>query len=136
MEAARALAEPGLGPAGGVFRRLLVAYDGSESAQQAFGHAVRLAWAGDGHLTVLTVAGSDEDGSESVLDGAVAGVPLNVEVASLLRRGSAVEEILLEAGSGDYDLLVMGYSRDGESITHQVLQAARLPVLVVRHGSR
>src|SRR5436190_517757 len=102
-----------------MFRRLLVAYDGSSHARRALVEAVDLASANDGSVTVMAVApdpsvwGLDFGYNASVdfaevaeqmqreyktmLDAAVATVPDGVRVSQVLRDGAAGGEIVDEA---------------------------------------
>lgn len=143
-----------------MFRRLLVAYDGSSHAKRALAEAIDLASANDGGLTVMAVApdpsvwGLDFGYNASVdfaevaeqlqreyrtmLDAAVATVPDGVPVSQLLRHGAAGREIVDEADAGEHDLIVMGSRGRGElrslllgSVSHRVLEGSRVPVLVV-----
>ena len=145
-----------------MFRRLLVAYDGSSHAQQALAEATELARSNTGKLTVMAVAPEPEmwaftgydvpmsvDGLDkevereyqAMLDRAVDALPPEVSVRKLLKRGSAGAAIADEANAGDHDLVVMGSRGRGElrslllgSVSHRVLQSSRVPVLVV-HAS-
>jgi nucleotide-binding universal stress UspA family protein len=142
-----------------MFRRLLVAFDGSPHAQQALTEAVDLAQATRGTLTVMSVApepsvwamsGYDvpidvdrvskemERQCRSLFDGAVDSVPADLPVKKILKRGSAGWRIVDEANTGDHDLVVMGSRGRGElrslllgSVSHRVLEGSRVPVLVV-----
>jgi nucleotide-binding universal stress UspA family protein len=142
-----------------VFRRLLVAFDGSPHAQQALTEAIDLAQANRGTLTVMSVAPEpsvwamsgygvpiDVDGVsqemerqyQSMLDGAVESVPADLPVRKILKQGPAGWRIVDEANTGDHDLVVMGSRGRGElrslllgSVSHRVLEASRVPVLVV-----
>src|SRR5215207_6627676 len=108
-----------------MFRRLLVAFDGSPHAQQALTEAIDLAQANRGTLTVMSVApepsvwamsGYDvpinvdrvskemERQYQSLLDGAVESVPADLPVKKILTRGSAGWRIVDEANAGDHDL--------------------------------
>ncbi|MGH2969404.1 MAG: universal stress protein [Solirubrobacteraceae bacterium] len=142
-----------------MFRRLLVAFDGSSHAQQALAEAIDLARTNSGTLTVIAVApepsvwamsGYDvpidvdrvskemEREYRSMLDGAASSVPADLPVTKILKRGAAGPVIADEANVGDHDLVVMGSRGRGElrslllgSVSHRVLQASHVPVLVV-----
>ena len=142
-----------------MFRRLLVAFDGSPHAQQALTEAIDMAQTNRGTLTVISVApepsvwamsGYDvpidvdrvskefEREYQSMLDAAVSRIPADLPVTKILKQGAAGREIAGEANAGDYDLVVMGSRGRGElrslllgSVSHRVLQASRVPVLVV-----
>jgi nucleotide-binding universal stress UspA family protein len=142
-----------------MFRRLLLAFDGSPHAEQALDEAIDLAQTNGGTLTVITVApapsvwamsGYDvpinvdrvskelEREYQSMLDAAVSRIPADLPVTKILKQGAAGQEIAGEANAGDYDLVVMGSRGRGElrslllgSVSHRVLQASCVPVLVV-----
>lgn len=142
-----------------MFRRLLVAFDGSSHAQQALTEAIDLAQANHATLTVMAVApepsvwamsGYDvpidvdkvgknlEREYQSLLDDAVSRVPPDLPVTKILRRGPAGQKIAEEANGGGHDPVVMGSRGRGElralllgSVSHRVLQVSRVPVLVV-----
>jgi nucleotide-binding universal stress UspA family protein len=146
-----------------MFRRLLVAFDGSSHAQRALAEAIDLAQANRGTLTVVAVtpepsvwsmSGYDvpinvdsvqqelEREYQLALDDAVSGVPADLPVTKILKRGAAGHEIVEEANAGHHDLVVMGSRGRGElrslllgSVSHRVLQASRVPVLVVHVSS-
>jgi nucleotide-binding universal stress UspA family protein len=148
----------------GVFRRLLVAVDGSEQAGRALQEAIGLTWTTSAQLTVIAVApeptgwgsvGGGMDGFsapvdlvevdeqlrhqyEGVLQDAMSHVPPMMAATALLRRGSPGPAIVAEARSGGHDLVVMGSRGRGElrslflgSVSHHVLHASPVPVLVV-----
>jgi nucleotide-binding universal stress UspA family protein len=145
-----------------MFHRLLMAFDGSPHARQALAEAVDLAQTNSGTLTVISVApapsvwamsGYDvpidvdrvskefEREFQCMLDEAVSRIPADVPVTKILKQGRAGHEIAGEANAGDYDLVVMGSRGRGElrslllgSVSHRVLQASHVPVLVV-HAS-
>jgi nucleotide-binding universal stress UspA family protein len=145
-----------------MFRRLLVAIDSSAHAQRALLEAAELAQTNSGRLTVMTVApepsvwalGGDIYGApldlsqlheqversyRMMLDAAAATVPESVPVSTALKHGAPGPAIVDEAKAGDHDLIVMGSRGRGElsslllgSVSHHVLQASPIPVLVTR----
>lgn len=143
-----------------MFRRILVAFDGSSHAQAALAEAFDLAHDNNGRVTVMAVvpqpdawglgnafgAPIDLDGLgkslehdyRAMLDDAVDGGPADVPVTKILRHGAAAPAILAEAGARDHDLIIMGSRHRGElwslvlgSVSHHVQQASPVPVLVV-----
>jgi nucleotide-binding universal stress UspA family protein len=142
-----------------MFRRLLVAVDGSSHARRALAEAIDLAQTNGGTLTLIAVAPEPSVWSMSgydvpinvdsvqqelereyqvVLDDAVSGVPADLPVTKILKRGAAGHQIVEEVNAGHHDLVVMGSRGRGElrslllgSVSHRVLQASHVPVLVV-----
>ena len=143
-----------------MFRDLLVAFDGSSHAQRALAEARDLAQANAGRLTVMTVVpepstwalssgygaavnldalmGEVELEYQTMLDSALDTMADDVPVNKILARGPAGPSIVAEARANDHDLIVMGSRGRGElrslllgSVSHHVLQASRVPILVV-----
>jgi nucleotide-binding universal stress UspA family protein len=143
-----------------MFHRFLVAFDGSSHAERALAEAIDLAQSNNGSLTVMTVVPESsvwmlgggyevpidldelskqvQREHQTMLDAAVATVPDDVSVRKILKHGAAGRAIVEEAEVGDHDLIVMGSRGRGElrslllgSVSHHVLQASPLPVLVV-----
>ena len=119
-----------------MFRRLLVAFDGSSHAQRALAEAVDLAQTNRGRLTVMTVVpepsawalGSGYEPAvnlndlsrqiereyQAMLDATVDTVPSDLPVKKVLTRGAAGPAIVAEARASDHDLIVMGSRGRGE----------------------
>jgi nucleotide-binding universal stress UspA family protein len=146
-----------------MFRDILVAFDGSSSACQAVTEAVELARCNHAALTVMTVMPTANPWAlgggyyvpvnldelyeqaqrnyERLLEDAVAIVPDDLPVTTLLKRGAADAAIVEQARAGHHDLIVMGSRGRGDfrslllgSVSHHVLQSSPVPVLVV-HAS-
>ncbi|MEZ0319775.1 MAG: universal stress protein [Pyrobaculum sp.] len=127
-----------------MYKRILVAYDGSEHAKKAVEHAVGLAKALGSALFVITVA---TDPSQVALERArktaeeaakaIASAGLEAEVE--VRNGAPATEILNYAEEKEADLIVMG-SRGLSAIQRLVLGSvsqavasrAKVPVLIVK----
>ena len=143
-----------------MFHNILVAIDGSPSAQHALQHAIDLAEALHARLTIVTVApevpgfaataGLDigaleeaaEDETVKRLREACDRVPQSVSVTTILRHGNAARQILKVAKEGNHDLIVMGSRGRGRlasnvlgSVTADVHFGTTLPMLVIHPGS-
>lgn len=97
--------------AGDMYRKILVAADGSRTASRAVERAAEVAQATGASLTVLTVGGA----AEPALATARAEVQRVAELTAgavtaeaKVDTGDPSTQILAEATSGGYDLLVVG----------------------------
>jgi nucleotide-binding universal stress UspA family protein len=138
-----------------MYDHILLPTDGSEAAEAAVDHAVRLARTFDATVHVLSVvehipavemdaAVVHERLSESAdraVDRAVERLDAaGVDHASAVRDGSAHRAILDEADEVGADLIVMGtHGRSGVgrvllgSVTERVVRGADAPVMAVRY---
>lgn len=144
------------------FHRLLVPVDGSPSSDLAVAAAVTAARRDHAILILLAVArdvaadaartggvlwaapASQEEAdawAERTVRDAVARVPEDVSVRTVVRRGGAAREILRELGERDYDAVIMGARGLGRvamlmgSVSREVLHHAEVPVFVA-HAPR
>ena len=136
-----------------IYRRILVAFDGSPQAERALAAAIDLAAANRARLSILTaiprrsavamMAGAGhlnyqlESEYDAMLRRAAAGVPDDVSVTTVLTRLPARAALLREARAGRFDLLVVGmrrhrttHSRLAGRATRHVLHHSPIPVLV------
>ncbi len=142
-----------------MFRNVLVPVDGSRQAARALSEAIDLARVANARLTVMTcmpaaarsritggpALGVDladlheaEREFQAMLDAAVDGVPADLPVAKILRRGRPADAIVAQARAGGHDLIVMGSRGHGDmrslllgSVSHQVLHTSPAAVLIV-----
>jgi nucleotide-binding universal stress UspA family protein len=143
-----------------VFRRPLVAFDGSSHAEAALAQATEVAQTSNGRLSIITVVPEPsfwalsgtywapldfgvigrevERGYQSLLDAAVDAVPAEVPVTKILGSGLAGPAIVSEIARTDPDVVVMGSRGRGGlhslllgSVSHYVLERSPVPVLVV-----
>jgi nucleotide-binding universal stress UspA family protein len=146
-----------------MFRKVLVAIDGSTHAERALAEAVDLAERNHAGSTVITsvpdtsswlmsvsygegidfkaLAQETERAYSKLLDRAVDAVPQNLSVTKVLGHGRAGRRILEQVQKGRHDLVVMGSRGRGKvsslllgSVSHQVLNANPAAVLIV-HAS-
>lgn len=138
----------------GLYRNILVAYDGSPDAERALDQAIALARDQHALLTLLTVvppqsafaalspAAAEEAqrcraDSDRVLRTAADGVPSDLSVTTLLLGGPPARRIVERAREGGHDLIVMGSHGRGRlggvllgSVSQQVLHHSPVPVLL------
>lgn len=138
-----------------MYDRILVATDGSPTADRAATHAVGLARQSDAGLHAVYVIETRTAYDNAIVDpetvrenfrtegeAALAAVAeragSDLAVATAIREGVPHEELLAYAGEHDVDLVVMG-AKGGSafktlllgSVTEAVIDAETLPVLVV-----
>jgi nucleotide-binding universal stress UspA family protein len=138
-----------------VYRRILVGYDDSKASRKAFGVALDLAATHGADLFIVTVALAldlpDDVETKALVDyslfrriagldalkplAAASGVKAHFEIL----QGRAAEQIVYDAERHGVDLIVVGERQRSRlarlligSVSKQVLQRARRPVLVVR----
>jgi nucleotide-binding universal stress UspA family protein len=92
-----------------MYRSILVASDGSSTAQKAVDRAVELASASGASVTILTVGPPATSGEVVAAEAArVAPTAGAIEVRTKVDNGDPGELIVDEAERGGYDLLVVG----------------------------
>lgn len=139
-----------------MFHNILVAVDGSPSAECALGKAIDLAAALRARLTIVSVAppvppfayGATVDvaalqrasvrETDALLRQAVERVPAGVPVTRILRQGHPSEQILACVREGEPDLVVVGSRGRGRareallgSVAAAVHHHVRVPLLIV-----
>lgn len=122
-----------------MYRRILVATDGSATATRAVDRAVELAVATGAALTVL-VAGSDAD-ARAVVDGELARLAgTGLDVDGVVEERDPAAAILDVARRGGHDLVVVGnVGMTGDrasytlgSVPNKVSHALACSLLIVR----
>ena len=145
------------------FNRLLVAYDGSPSAELALSAAVTAARLDRASITLLAVvpdvlcevarwpspatpdleslqADADAE-AEAMLRAAVERIPEDIPVTTIVRRGKAGREIVAQTEEVDYDAVLLGARGLGKlgtmlgSVSNHVLHHAGTSVFVA-HAPR
>jgi nucleotide-binding universal stress UspA family protein len=115
-------------------KRILVAYDGSETAERALDTAAQLVGYGS-TLTVVSVASHGAPGMRARLDAARERLLRRQVTATYVERvGEAADEIVEAAREFDADLVVIGRREppvEG-SVSAEVVRQAPGDVLVVR----
>jgi nucleotide-binding universal stress UspA family protein len=140
-----------------MFRRILVAYDGSDGARAALKCGVALARALDAELTSISVEEhlpyyaasiSEVKGTQEEIDEHfralvkqardLAGLS-GVSLETIVRQGHEVETIVTAAKEGNFDLLVIGYhghskifERTMGSTAQSITRLAPCPVLLAK----
>lgn len=140
-----------------MFRTILIAWDGSRHARRALSEAIDIAQTQGSRLTLLTVAApihvwagpyvppvpEDElaQAAERIAEEGEELVPDGIPVSSRTAAGSPGPELLKRVEAAGHDLIVMGSRGRGAvrsavlgSVSHYVLNHARVPVLIVRAG--
>lgn len=138
-----------------MFKRILVAYDGSESAVKAFDRSLRLISSLTSELAIIAVVpASDfalETNAQAIRDDAQDQFKgqfttlqrrarmSGIEPKLMLRVGSPAREIIQAAAEWRADLIITGRRGNGflqrwtfGSVSHQVIADARCPVLVMQ----
>jgi nucleotide-binding universal stress UspA family protein len=89
-------------------------------------------------VSIDDLASETREQYRRMLDDVVSGLPPELEVEKVVAHGEAAGEILEQVEAGRHDLVVMGSRGRGElrsmllgSVSHAVLQASPVPVLVV-----
>ncbi|HEU4974430.1 MAG TPA: universal stress protein [Baekduia sp.] len=140
------------------FNRLLVAIDGSESAELALSAAVTVARRDRSALTLLvvvpdfvadaarwpspgapdprTMQEEADAAAERLLRETVDRIPEDISVTKLVRRGRAAQEIVAQTEAQDYDAVLLGARGLGRvgallgSVSNHVLRHAATDVFV------
>jgi nucleotide-binding universal stress UspA family protein len=136
-----------------VFKRILVAFDGTENATKAFDRSLRLGSSLASEFAVVAVVCSSDfalesnaraiqEDAETQFKGAFRVLQRRARMAGIepelmLRVGDPVEQILKVAAEWHADLIVTGRRRNGLlarlsfSVSRQVVTQARCPVLIM-----
>jgi nucleotide-binding universal stress UspA family protein len=143
-----------------MFKRILVAVDGSSHSERALSEAIDLAQQGDADLTLATVVPpistlalgsgfapapdyqtlSDDLDREyrELLESEATKLPEGQRFRAVMLRGRPAEAIVDEVKAGGHDVVVIGSRGRGGlrsmilgSVSQEVLHASPVPVLVV-----
>jgi len=119
--------------------RILVAYDGSRTANRALALAATLAAGLELPLVTVCVSSDEREGRATLAEAESYLEPHKLSVKFILESGSPVEGILLVARRESCDLIItgaFGHSRMRElfvgSTTDGILRSAEIPVLLYR----
>lgn len=143
-----------------IFRKIMVATDGSEEVRKAINSAIEIAKLSNAKMYAVHVVSLDShsispyndsewekavkeqlitEGKEATAYVENMGKTANIEVESIILEGSPADEIIDFAERNDIDLIVMG--TQGKSAIHRfligsvaekVVRHSKRPVLVVR----
>ncbi len=125
--------------------RILICTDGTSVGQHTVSFGALLARAAQAEVTLLGIlAGAGTDASvREALTSAQTLLPARAEEKTRRGKGRIAQEILAEAESGAYDLIVVGsHGRRGlqrlafGSVAAQLARFARIPVLIVKGQPR
>lgn len=142
-----------------MFHRILIAYDGSQSAGKAFDRAIRHAAATGAEVAIIAVVSSSELAvdvdAQLLLEGAqnqlarqiwqlqLRGRLMGSNVSAMIQIGHPARQIARAAREWRADLIVTGHQRRGHalswmwlssSVSKQILRFAPCAVLVVPSG--
>lgn len=139
-----------------LFSKILVAYDGSNLSKKALAKAIEIVQQEAAHDTQApqlhvihgvqdvsyamgTTITIDPKISESVIQEARDAVPASVDARYIIQNGSPANAILDYADANGVDLIIMGSRGLGAirefflgSVSHNVVQNAKVPVLIVK----
>jgi nucleotide-binding universal stress UspA family protein len=140
-----------------VFKRILVAYDGSDGARVALARGIELAKALGAEVTSISVEEhlphyaasiSEVKAAKEQIDEYFRGLAKHardqaalagVELETLVKQGHEVETIVTTARNGKFDLLVIGhhghsriFERTMGSTAQSIVRLAPCPVLVAK----
>jgi nucleotide-binding universal stress UspA family protein len=141
-----------------MFRNILVSVDGSPHSGRALAEAIDIASGSGARLTIITavptmhgyiytptsaaalesLAADLEREFDGILKAAVDSVPASIPVTKILTHKPIRKALMHQVQEGRHDLLVMGSRGRGAvsssllgSVSHFVLNHARIPVLIV-----
>ena len=134
-------------------KKILVTTDGSSNSDRALIEARKHAEASDGEITILTIVETlgryttvkkevktDDRKSKRILDSSLKIFDdFKGQVNTKIRRGNPADEIINEAESGEYDLLIMGSRGLGTfsrsilgAVSNKVVNHTKINVLVIK----
>jgi nucleotide-binding universal stress UspA family protein len=114
-----------------VAKRIMVGFDGSDSARRALDRAADLAGYGSNVTVVNVSSGVNGGGRRRLREAEVQLEARMIPVYALNPVGDPAEELIRAAAALGADVLVIG-SRPNGSVTAELLERAPCDVLVVR----